>query len=113
MLRYQANNGLPSQDIGTLSKKTANWDEVQQMITAVIRQEGSDDESNKAKMSCAKISKNLPAFETWLYLLPDGDYGAFVSGVFKMIIGVSCSVVLMKCFKIAHSHTRIGCQTRE
>lgn len=68
--------------------RTCTWTGVREAIQVATLEEGSDDESNMAKRSCSKMARNIPDFETWLSLLPDGDYGSVVCGVFKMIVGV-------------------------
>lgn len=88
LIQYQYKSRPNSQDLVELDIENTTWVEVQEVIKAVICQEGSDDESNRAKTSCLRMAKNIPDFETWLNLLPAGDYGAVVSGVFKMVVGV-------------------------
>ena len=68
--------------------QTCTWTGVQEAIQVASLEEGSDDESNIAKKSCSKMARNIPDFETWLSLLPDGDYGAVVCGVFNMVVVV-------------------------
>lgn len=68
--------------------RTCTWTGVQEAIQVASLEEGSDDESNISKKSCSKMVRNIPDFETWLSLLPDGDYGAVVCGVFKMVVVV-------------------------
>ena len=68
--------------------RTCTWTGVQEAIRVATLEEGSDDESNIAKRSCSKMARNIPDFETWLSLLPDGDYGAVVCGIFKMVVVV-------------------------
>ena len=68
--------------------QACSWAGVQEAIKVAALGEGSDDESNMAKRSCSKMARNIPDFETWLNLLPDGDYGAVVCGVFRMVVVV-------------------------
>ncbi len=68
--------------------RNCSWTGVQEAIQVATLEEGSDDESNIAKRSCSKMARNIPDFENWLSLLPNGDYGAVVCGVFKMVVVV-------------------------
>lgn len=65
------------------------WTEVRKEIEAVVNGPGSNDERRRLRMSCLRIVSSLTGFSHWLDLLPDGDYGAVISGVFKIVIGVS------------------------
>ncbi len=65
------------------------WYKVKEAVQAAAREEGSDDESWRAKKSCSTIMENIPAFETWLKLLPAGDYGATICGLFQIVVAVS------------------------
>ena len=67
----------------------STWGEVQDAVQLAAREEGADDESGRAKASCSAILRNLPVFETWLQLLPSGDYGAVIGGLFKMVFAVN------------------------
>ena len=72
----------------SIDVQTSTWGSVRDAIQAATLKEGSDDESNIAKSSCSKMARNIPDFEAWLNLLPTGDYGAVVCGVFKMVVVV-------------------------
>ena len=50
---------------------------------------GLDEKSRRTRDCCDKIVNNISMFGNWLELLPSGDYGAVISGVFKMVIQVS------------------------
>lgn len=50
---------------------------------------GLDEKSRRTRHCCDKIVDNISIFGNWLALLPSGDYGAVVSGVFKMVVQVS------------------------
>ena len=50
---------------------------------------GLDEKSRRARQCCDKIVDNISLFGNWLELLPSGDYGAVISGVFKMVVQVS------------------------
>ena len=81
--------------------RTSNWAGVQQAIQAAALEEGSDDESNMAKSSCSKMARSIPDFEVWLGLLPNGDYGSVVCGVFNMVLVVGR---LVSPFRFQSSH---------
>lgn len=80
------------QDPGLLVKvndSTPSWEDVRDAVKAAKdREDGQDKDSWSARDSCDKIVDNISAFETWLDLLPGGDYGAVVGGVFKMVVTV-------------------------
>ena len=41
------------------------------------------------RIKCLRsLGKNGAVFETWLGLLPDGDYGSSISGAFKLVLNV-------------------------
>ena len=66
------------------------WSNIGEAIKSVKTIEnGLDYKSQRARDRCDKIVNNIPIFENWLQLLPSGDYGAVISGVFKMIVQVS------------------------
>lgn len=88
---------------------TANpWKDVREAVrVAKDREDGQDKDSWYARDSCDKIVDNISAFETWLDLLPGGDYGAIVGGVFKMVVTVwALSPVCRPKAKL------LGCKTR-
>ena len=66
------------------------WSQIVEAIEGVKTIEsGLDDKSRRTKHYCDKIVDNISVFGNWLELLPSGDYGAVVSGVFKMVVQVS------------------------
>ena len=72
------------------AKDTINsWKDVKNAVElAKDRENGEDSESCSVRANCQKMADNISALEAWLELLPDGDYGAVVSGVFKMVVTV-------------------------
>lgn len=65
------------------------WKDVRDAVKAARgRENGQDKDSWFARESCDKIVDNISSFEAWLDLLPGGDYGAAVAGVFKMVVTV-------------------------
>ena len=59
------------------------------LVKGLISRQGSDDESDRIKTSCSTLIHNIAGFDSWLNLLPQGDYGAVISGVFKLVVVVS------------------------
>ena len=90
IVQYQQKTHPESRALVRLDTEACSWSEVKEVIKIAPDSEVSgDEESWNAKGFCRKIAKNITAFENWLGLLPSGDYGAVVCGVFKMIVGVS------------------------
>lgn len=55
--------------------ENGSWSEVKaEFQLAQCREEGKDLDSKSAKTYCARIVENIPKLETWLDLLPAGDY---------------------------------------
>lgn len=87
-MQYQIKTNSNPQTLASFTGYEWTWEKVQDTVKAAAHEEGSDDESSIAKTSCSKILRNIPAFEAWLELLPGGDYGAVVCGLFKIVVGV-------------------------
>lgn len=51
-------------------------------------------EEGKTKNIFRSMCDNAAVFENWLCLLPDGDYGASISGAFVMVIHVRMCIRL-------------------
>lgn len=67
-----------------------SWKAVKEtLIAAKAREDGQDKDSWCTRDCYDRIVNNISALETWLNLLPSGDYGAAISGVFKMIVEVT------------------------
>lgn len=88
VVQYQIETNTNSQAVASLARHEWTWEKVQDAVKEAAREEGSDDESSIVKSSCSKIIENIPAFEAWLGLLPAGDYGAVICGLFKVVVGV-------------------------
>ena len=89
VVHYQQKTGQESTSIIKANGKTQTWEDVREVAkVAKDREDGQDKDSWSAKMSCNKIVDNISTFETWLDLLPNGDYGAVVGGVFRMVVTV-------------------------
>lgn len=106
-MQYQIKTKAEPGTTVKLDAKDCTWEMVQDAVKIAAQQEGSDDESSIAKTCCSSIRHNIPALESWLKLLPDGDYGAVVCGLFKMIVGVLDPFLLLWSFCL----TNLGCKT--
>lgn len=111
VVKYQQKAGLTPQGVAQLDTVACKWSEIQKLIEVATSGLGSDDESDKIKLSCSKIARNVAAFDNWLNLLPDGDYGAVVCGVFKMVVLVSGNSTSVPLGATSHVHRRRSVQT--
>ena len=88
VVHYQQKTNQESTSIIKANEKPNPWEDVREAVkVAKDREDGQDKDSWSAKNSCNKIVDNISTFETWLDLLPGGDYGAIV-GVFRMVVTV-------------------------
>ena len=89
IVQYQQKTNTDSAWIIKANDATSLWKDVRDAVrVAKDHENGQDKDSWSARDSCDKIVDNISSFETWLDLLPGGDYGAVVSGVFKMVVTV-------------------------
>ena len=89
ILHYQTKSNPDFQHSSEITDSRISWDHVKEAVEAVrASEDGRDNKSMSTRRLCNKIVENVSSFETWLELLPSGDYGAAVSGVFKIIVGV-------------------------
>ncbi|KAK8063320.1 hypothetical protein PG996_007972 [Apiospora saccharicola] len=66
------------------------WGEVMSEVqTTATSWRTSTTQSTKMLHYIDKVGQNSKAFESWLTLLPAGDYGASIAGVFKVAIGAA------------------------
>ncbi|KAK7964339.1 hypothetical protein PG988_011313 [Apiospora saccharicola] len=66
------------------------WGEVMSEVQATATSwRASTTHSTKMMHYIDKVGQNSKAFESWLTLLPAGDYGASIAGVFKVAIGAA------------------------
>jgi len=108
VVQYQQKTGQDSNLLLRVDGTANQWKDVREAVkVAKAREDGQDRESWSARDSCDKIVDNISAFETWLDLLPSGDYGSIVSGVFKMVVGVWVAL-----FLIDQNLTILGCEAR-
>lgn len=89
IIQYQQKTNPDSNSIIKFSEVSNPWKDVREAVRlAKTREDGQDKDSWSARDSCDRIVDNISMFETWLDLLPSGDYGAIVGGVFKMVVTV-------------------------
>ena len=89
IFQYQQKTDPDASSVVEISDTANPWKDVREAVkSAKDREDGQDNDSWSARDSCDKIVDNISTFETWLDLLPGGDYGAVVSGVFKMVVTV-------------------------
>ncbi|CAD6587129.1 MAG: hypothetical protein ASARMPREDX12_002758 [Alectoria sarmentosa] len=87
IFQYQQKTDPDASSVVEISDTANPWKDVREAVkSAKDREDGQDNDSWSARDSCDKIVDNISTFETWLDLLPGGDYGAVVSGVFKMVV---------------------------
>lgn len=106
ILQYQQKTKVKTSEVtNELNGTSVSWTEVREAVQqAKARETGRDNDSWSARNHCDKIVDNISSFETWLELLPSGDYGAVVSGVFKMVVTVSLAA-----FPLEWMFTSLGC----
>ena len=89
IVQYQQKTNSDSSPLVNVTDTVGPWKDVRDAVKmAKDREDGQDKDSWSARDSCDKIVDNISALETWLELLPGGDYGAVVGGVFKMVVTV-------------------------
>ncbi|KAK1987588.1 hypothetical protein LZ30DRAFT_579789 [Colletotrichum cereale] len=68
--------------------RQCSWSQVLNEVDKTAeRWKGNPDKESKAMVFIDKIGKYSGALETWLGLLPMGDYGSSICGVFKLAVG--------------------------
>ncbi|KAI1130702.1 hypothetical protein F5Y10DRAFT_262851 [Nemania abortiva] len=76
--------------ISDIELRRCKWDQVMVQVQETSRQWKSSPRRTSRAMQCIdKVGQNSEAFKSWLELLPAGDYGAIISGVFTIIIGAA------------------------
>ena len=89
IVQYQEKTNPDSSAMINVNDTQNSWKDVRDAVkVAKDCEDGQDKDSWSARDSCDKIVDNISTFETWLDLLPGGDYGAVVGGVFKMVVTV-------------------------
>ncbi|KAK2037170.1 hypothetical protein LZ31DRAFT_612917 [Colletotrichum somersetense] len=92
-LSKKRNGGRHMQPIAESDLRQCSWGEVlSEVNTTAEWWKGSPDKENKTMVFIDKIGKYSGGLETWLGLLPMGDYGSRyvgICGVFKLAIGAA------------------------
>ncbi|KAK2016119.1 hypothetical protein LZ32DRAFT_626484 [Colletotrichum eremochloae] len=89
-LSKKKNGGRHIQPISENELRQCTWGQVLKEIdTTAERWKGSPDKESKTMVFIDKIGKYSGALETWLGLLPMGDYGSSICGVFKLAVGAA------------------------
>ncbi|KAI0965291.1 hypothetical protein F4678DRAFT_467631 [Xylaria arbuscula] len=82
--------GKGNSKLSGMELRRCNWDQVMVQIQQTSLQwKDSSRRSSRAMRCIDKVGQNSEAFKSWLELLPDGDYGASISGVFALVIGAA------------------------
>ncbi|KAK2053542.1 hypothetical protein LY76DRAFT_524394 [Colletotrichum caudatum] len=82
--------GRHMQSIAESDLRRCSWGEVlSEVNTTAERWKDSPDKESKSMVFIDNIGKYSGALETWLGLLPMGDYGSSICGVFKLAIGAA------------------------
>ena len=90
LVQHSRKTDSESQHSVTANHIGDTWNNIVEAIKSVKAVEnGLDEKSRKTRHCCDKIVNNISTFGTWLELLPNGDYAAVISGIFKMIVQVS------------------------
>ncbi|ETS73822.1 hypothetical protein PFICI_14768 [Pestalotiopsis fici W106-1] len=72
------------------SIRSCRWEDVLSQVQDTAAQWSTTPNRTSQAMLCiSKVGRNSAVFESWLGLLPDGDYGASLCGVFKLAIGAA------------------------
>ncbi|KAK2028609.1 hypothetical protein LX32DRAFT_663747 [Colletotrichum zoysiae] len=89
-LSKKKNGGCQVKPITEINLRKCSWGEVlSEVNTTAERWKGSPEKESKTMVFIDKIGKYSGALETWLGLLPMGDYGSSICGVFKLAVGAA------------------------
>ncbi|KAI0548227.1 hypothetical protein F4679DRAFT_551685 [Xylaria curta] len=70
--------------------RRCKWDQVMAQVQETSnRWKSSPRRTSRAMQYIDKLGSNSEAFQGWLELLPAGDYGASIAGVFTLVIGAA------------------------
>ncbi|KAI0183505.1 hypothetical protein EV127DRAFT_446927, partial [Xylaria flabelliformis] len=70
--------------------RQCKWDQVMAQVQETSnRWKSSPRRTSRAMHYIDKLGSNSEAFQSWLELLPAGDYGASIAGVFTLVIGAA------------------------
>ena len=87
--RYKRKNKIAEVD-DTLQIEGKQWlDIFKNALDAIQKHEdGNDENALSRRQKCTQLMNNISAFDGWLNVLPKGDYGAIIGGVFTMLVKV-------------------------
>ncbi|KAK8116432.1 uncharacterized protein PG998_004713 [Apiospora kogelbergensis] len=92
-LRKKLTKEKATGNVTTLAKedlRNCTWEEVMGEVEATSTLwRTSTIKSTKTMQYIDKVGQNSEAFQSWLELLPAGDYGSSIAGVFKVVIGAA------------------------
>ncbi|KAH7312721.1 hypothetical protein B0I35DRAFT_437582 [Stachybotrys elegans] len=70
--------------------RNSNWQQVMAEIEkTAVQWKSSPDKQSKVMVFIDKVGQHSDALQSWLELLPGGDYGSSISGAFKLLIGAA------------------------
>ncbi|KAH8649231.1 hypothetical protein BX600DRAFT_474796 [Xylariales sp. PMI_506] len=72
-----------------INLRGCQWGEVMDEVQTIGRREKDCTKISKTMMCIERVGRASGAFESWLQLLPTGDYGSSICGVFKLVIGAA------------------------
>ncbi|KAI0453850.1 hypothetical protein F5B21DRAFT_478091 [Xylaria acuta] len=79
-----------SRRLSGLELRRCKWDQVMiQVQETSSRWKSSPRRTSRAMQCIDKLGSNSEALQSWLELLPAGDYGASIAGVFTIVIGAA------------------------
>ncbi|KAF3025095.1 hypothetical protein E8E14_014568 [Neopestalotiopsis sp. 37M] len=88
--KVQAKLSKKEADQSSSNIRSCRWGDVlSQVQDTAVQWSTTPNRTSQAMLSINKVGRNSAVFESWLELLPAGDYGASVCGVFKLVIGAA------------------------
>lgn len=75
-------------DKEALNLRSCKWEQVMQEVQMTATDWKTSAKNSKTMLCIDKVGRNSDAFASWLELLPGGDYGSSICGVFKVAIEV-------------------------
>ncbi|RWA05709.1 hypothetical protein EKO27_g9392 [Xylaria grammica] len=82
--------GKGSSSHSGLELRRCKWDQVMVQVQETSNRWKTSPQRTSRAMKCIdRLGQNSEAFKSWLELLPAGDYGASISGVFTIVIGAA------------------------
>ncbi|KAI0410963.1 hypothetical protein F5X98DRAFT_358392 [Xylaria grammica] len=83
-------DGKGSSSHSGLELRRCKWDQVMVQVQETSNRWKTSPRRTSRAMKCIdRLGQNSEAFKSWLELLPAGDYGASISGVFTIVIGAA------------------------